>query len=297
MKISKIYFNTEDGLKLIGLLHEPEEIKTNVIMISVHGITSSCLNYRDDVLAKKLTENNIAYFTFNNRGHDVLNSYDSLQNMNYQGSCAENVKDSYYDIKAAIQAMLLKKFNKIIIQGHSMGCTKVVYTINKLIENHENNIIEKIVGVSLLSMVDIPTYLQIVLGENYNKVMSYLELKKERNAGDDIIAVKNFPPVKPNTVLNFKKDSELDFFRYTDSKYNFEKLNKIKVPLFMRWGNNKELINIPADELVNIMKIKIKNNKSDINYIDGANHSYKDKENILADQIINWIVRFYIGLE
>ena len=65
----------------------------------------------------------------------------------------------------------------------------------------------------------------------------------------------------------------------------------------MRWGNNKELINIPADELVNIMKIKIKNNKSDINYIDGANHSYKDKENILADQIINWITRFYIGLE
>ena len=296
MKISKVYFNTDDGLRLIGLLHEPEDIKTNIVMISVHGVTSNCLNYRDEIIADKLTENNIAYFTFDNRGHDVLNTYDSLQNMNYQGSCAEDVKDSYFDIKAAINCMLSKKFNKIILQGHSMGCTKVVYTFNKFIENGEEDILKYICGVSLLSMVDVPEYLELVLGENYDKVIQMLKIMKEKGKGDKIIALENFPPVKPNTILNFEKNTELDFFKYTDSNYKFEKLYNIKVPLFMRWGNSNELITIPAKDLVEIIKKRMINRKIDIDFIDGANHSYKNKEKVLAEQIINWITRFYIGL-
>ena len=296
MKISKIYFNTDDGLKLNGLLHEPDDIKTNIVMISVHGVTSNCLNYRDNVIAKKMVENNIAYFTFNNRGHDVLNTYDSLQSMNYQGSIAENVKDSYLDVKAAISTMLSKKFNKIILQGHSMGCTKVVYTYNKLIENSEDTIAKHICGISLLSMVDIPGYLEFILGENYDKVIKDLKIMKEKGEGDKIITINNFPPIKPNTVLNFEKNTELDFFRYTDSNYKFEKLYNIKVPLFMRWGNINELITIPAQELVELIKRRLINKKIDIDFIDGANHSYKNKESVLAEQIINWITRFYIGL-
>ena len=296
MKISKVYFNTDDGLRLIGLLHEPEDIKTNIVMISVHGVTSNCLNYRDEIIADKLTENNIAYFTFDNRGHDVLNTYDSLQNMNYQGSCAEDVKDSYFDIKAAINCMLSKKFNKIILQGHSMGCTKVVYTFNKFIENGEEDILKYICGVSLLSMVDVPGYLELVLRENYDKVIQMLKIMKEKGKGDKILALENFPPVKPNTILNFEKNTELDFFKYTDSNYKFEKLYNIKVPLFMRWGNSNELITIPAKDLVEIIKKRMINKKIDIDFIDGANHSYKNKEKVLAEQIINWITRFYIGL-
>ena len=296
MKISKVYFNTDDGLRLIGLLHEPEDIKTNIVMISVHGVTSNCLNYRDEIIADKLTENNIAYFTFDNRGHDVLNTYDSLQNMNYQGSCAEDVKDSYFDIKAAINCVLSKKFNKIILQGHSMGCTKVVYTFNKFIENGEEDILKYICGVSLLSMVDVPGYLELVLRENYDKVIQMLKIMKEKGKGDKILALENFPPVKPNTILNFEKNTELDFFKYTDSNYKFEKLYNIKVPLFMRWGNSNELITIPAKDLVEIIKKRMINKKIDIDFIDGANHSYKNKEKVLSEQIINWITRFYIGL-
>ena len=64
----------------------------------------------------------------------------------------------------------------------------------------------------------------------------------------------------------------------------------------MRWGNVNELITIPAEELVDIVKRKVMNKKVEIDFIDGANHSYKNKENVLAEQIINWITRFYIGL-
>ena len=295
MKISKVYFNTEDNLRLIGLLHEGEDLKANTVLISVHGITSNCLNYRDEVLAKTLTDNNIAYFTFDNRGHDVLNTYDSFVNMNFQGSCVENVKDSYYDIKAAIIAMKKKRFNKIILQGHSMGCTKVVYTFNKMLEKNEKDILDSICAVSLLSMVDVPGYLKVLLGENYDKVIELLKIKREKN-GEKIVLVDNFPPVNPTTILNFEQNGEFDFFKYTDENYKFEKLNSIKLPLFMRWGNDKELITIDANKLVKRLQEKIKNKRKDIGYIDGANHSYKNKEKILANDLLKFITKYYIDL-
>ena len=171
-----------------------------------------------------------------------------------------------------------------------------IHTFNKFIENGEEDILKYICGVSLLSMVDVPEYLELVLGENYDKVIQMLKIMKEKGKGDKIIALENFPPVKPNTILNFEKNTELDFFKYTDSNYKFEKLYNIKVPLFMRWGNSNELITIPAKDLVEIIKKRMINRKIDIDFIDGANHSYKNKEKVLAEQIINWITRFYIGL-
>ena len=44
-------------------------------------------------------------------------------------------------------------------------------------------------------------------------------------------------------------------------RYNFKELNDIEVPLFMRWGNKNDLIMQPAEELVNMLKEKIKNKK------------------------------------
>ena len=57
----------------------------------------------------------------------------------------------------------------------------------------------------------------------------------------------------------------------------------------MRWGNQKEMIEQPANELVDLINKKILNNKKDIDYIDGANHGYNDKEEELSYQIVNFL--------
>ena len=67
------------------------------------------------------------------------------------------------------------------------------------------------------------------------------------------------------------------------------KLNNIQFPLFMRWGNDNEMIIQKADELVDMVNNILTNPKKDIDYIDGANHGYNDKEDILAEQIMNFI--------
>ena len=57
----------------------------------------------------------------------------------------------------------------------------------------------------------------------------------------------------------------------------------------MRWGNKNEMITQKADQLVNRLNIVIVNPKKNINYIDGANHSYQGKEKEVAEQIIQFI--------
>lgn len=292
MKIEKVYFNSIDNLNLIGLLHTPKK-KTETVLISVHGITSNCLKRRDDVLAQKCTDLGIAYFCFNNRGHEIICNYGRIEDndMHFYGSGAENIYDSYFDIKGAMIEMQKRGYKKIILQGHSMGCTKVVYTYNEFLNNNETTMLESIIGVILLSMVDIPTALKQVLGKDYKKIISYFELLKKRGKGDKLVVLDaSTPPVRPNTILQYAEDNKkIDFAKFGDNRTTFRELNNIKVPLFMRWGNINELIFQGADELTQKLNEKIKNENKDISYIAGANHNYTGKEEELGDQIVEFI--------
>ena len=292
MKIEKVYFNSIDNLNLIGLLHTPKK-KTETVLISVHGITSNCLKRRDDVLAQKCTELGIAYFCFNNRGHEIICNYGRIEDndMHFYGSGAENIYDSYFDIKGAMLEMQKRGYKNIILQGHSMGCTKVVYTYNEFLNNNETTMLESIIGVILLSMVDIPTALKQMLGKDYKKIISYFELLKKRGKGDRLVVLDaSTPPVMPNTILQYAEDNKkIDFAKFGDNRTTFKELNNIKVPLFMRWGNINELIFQGADELSQKLNERIKNENKDISYIAGANHNYTGKEEELGDQIVEFI--------
>lgn len=296
MNLQKVYFETEDGVELCGLLHEPES-KTEKIVIAIHGMQSNCMKKRDDILAGEIIKNNISYFCFNNRGHDLVNSITKKQdgklNKILSGSSLECIEDCYYDIKAAILKMLEKGYKEIHLQGHSLGCTKIVYTYTKMKKQNEIELLNKIKSIILLSMVDIPVAINFFFQNDTNELISYMEEEKRKGNGQKLISVQGaILPMCPNTFLNFVRDNKnIDFARYSEELYDFKELNGIDVPLFMRWGNKNELIMQEADKLVEVMKNKIKNKVCDIGYIDGAGHNYRGKENELASQIINFFIK------
>ena len=287
--LERVYFNTEDEIELVGLLERPTN-PTKRVVISVHGMQSNCLKRREDILSKEISNAGVAYFAFNNRGAELMTYTRKTtgEKILTGGSVYEDVLDGYYDIKGAINKMLELGYTDIYLQGHSLGCTKIVYTYNKL--KNENNV-KNIKGIMLLSLVDIPDCQKYDLGNKYVEMMEYAENKEKEGKLNDLMPIESFDhPICVRSYLRyFKYNKDIDFARFWDKDYNFKELNNIQIPLFLRWGNVHDLVVQNLDDLIKFLKSKIQNEKLDIGYIDGADHGYTGKEETLAKEIISFI--------
>ena len=156
--MEKIDFLVTDGIKLNGILYKSQE-KTSTIILSIHGMTSNCFKERDEIIAKQANKNKIDYFCFNNRGSELVKyirkNIDGKREKILAGTTYEDVLEGYEDITGAILKLKELGYENIYLQGHSLGCTKIVYTYNELKED-EDEILTNIKGIILLSLVDIP---------------------------------------------------------------------------------------------------------------------------------------------
>lgn len=288
----KITFLATDGMVLDGFLQKGKE-NTNTILLAVHGMASNALKERDEIIAKKVKEIGMDYFSFNNRGSELVKYGKKMTEKGEEkkliGTSYEDVLEGYEDIVGAILKLKELGYQKIYLQGHSLGSTKIVYTYHKLKEQKEK-ILENIKGILLLSLVDIPNALKIYLGEKFKEYLVLAEKKEQEGRLFDFMPKEAFlHPITVKTFLRYARDyQKIDFANFgKDTEYHV--LNRIDIPLFMRWGNEKEMIQQEAEQLVNWMNTKITNSQKDISYIQGANHSYQGKEEILAEQMVKFI--------
>lgn len=292
--MERIDFLATDGINLNGFIYKSNNnINSKKVILAVHGMSSNCFKKRDEVIAKKMNENGIDYFCFNNRGSELVKyirkDIDGKKEKHLGGTTYEDVLEGYEDIVGAILKLEELGYKEIYLQGHSLGCTKIVYTYNELKEE-EDNILENIKGVILLSLIDIPSTLKIYLRDKFDTYLDLAEEKEKAGLKNELMPKDAFiHPISVKSFLRYARDNkEINFARYSEDN-EFEKLNNIDCPIMMRWGNNNEMILQKTDELVNMLNEKIANNKKDISYIDGADHGYHEREEILAEQILKFI--------
>lgn len=285
--LEKVYFELEDKVELVGLLHKPENT-TDEVVISIHGMQSNCFKKREDILSKVINNAGIAYFSFDNRGANLMcytKKTDGTKTLN-GGSVYEDVLESYYDIKGAIEKMLELGYTKIHLQGHSLGCTKIVYAYNRLKkENYKN--LENIQSIILLSLVDLVDLQKYDLGiDKYNKMLQLAIEKEARGEEMELMPFDSFDhPISVKSYLRYYRDNqEIDFAKFNDNNYDFKEINNINIPLFLRWGEN-DLVVQKLDELIELLKTKINNPKLDIGYIKNTDHGYTNKEEVLGEEI------------
>ena len=290
-----INFMATDGVNLEGILYKDSSNITEKIILSVHGMTSNCFKKRDIEIAKKANEKGIDYFAFNNRGSEIVKYIEKETEgqpaKELAGTAYEDVLEGYEDIVGAIIKLKELGYKNIYLQGHSLGCTKIVYTYNELINNDETEILENIKGVILLSLVDIPMALKVYLRDNFKQYLDYAEKLEHENKIYEMMPRESFiHPISVKSFLRYARDNkDIDFANYGKDN-ELEKLNNIQVPLFMRWGNDNEMIIQQADELSTMVNNIITNENKNIDYIDGANHSYTGKEKELAEQIVEFVL-------
>lgn len=282
MSIEIARFKATDGINLDGILYK-RDTDNKKILIQIHGMTSNCFKRRDRAIAEKVNEIGIDVLDFNNRGSDVVRYIKNDNVTLIAGMAYEKVEDCYYDVVGAIEFALNLGYEEIYLQGHSLGSTKVVYTYNKL-QKENSNLLKNIKGIILLSLVDITGLISF----SANKELIILAEQKAKN-GElmDLMPFKSFiHPISVKSFLQYTKHNEnFDFARYDRVDDDFEVLNGIQCPIFMRWGNVNELIKQDAKDLAEFMNKKITNPNKNISYIDGANHSYHGKFEQLSEEI------------
>ena len=289
-----IYFLATDGIKLDGLLYTSKN-KTEDIILSIHGMGSNCMKKRETTIAKFANENNIDYFCFNNRGSELVKYIrrytEGKREKELGGTSFEDVLEGYEDITGAIIKLKELGYKNIYLQGHSLGCTKIVYTYNEL-KDEQDDMVSNIKGIILNSLIDIPRALKVYLRDNFNKYLEYAEEKEKNGQKDEMMPEEAFiHPISVKTFLRYARDyQDINFANFGEDK-ELKVLNNIDVPLFMRWGNVNEMIVQMPEELVDIVNRIITNPNKDIYYIDGANHSYEGKEEELTKQVVEFVKR------
>lgn len=291
MDIEILKFRVEDGTYLDGILKKGKA-NTKVI-VCVHGMVSDCFRKREKVLAEEAIKHNIDTFVFNNRGSNIMRflKNNSVSGKNIGGSAYENVYDSYYDIKGAIQEMLKMGYKEIYLYGHSLGSTKLVYTYKKLLD--ENDIVCKnIKAIILLSLVDLMNCFKFLSKDKFEYYCNYaLEQEKIGNELNMMPEEAFLYPLSVRSFLTYTRNNEeLNFARYSDKNYDFKELKLIKIPLFLRWGTVNEFIEQKPEDLKYLLTRKLENDNLDINFIDGADHNYHEKEEKLVGQIIDFLL-------
>lgn len=280
-----IEFCAEDGAILNGWTNGKTSDK---VIIEIHGMTSNCFKKREKVIADKLQYIHVDALCINTRGSGIVRylKYSDGKKV-LAGTGYEDVEESYLDILGAIKYAIKLGYTSIYLQGHSLGATKVVYTYNRL-KNENNEVLPYIKAIVLLSLVDLPK----MFAKEYTKDMLDYALEKEKsNELNSLMPESQSPyPMTVKTFLRYAKyNDNINFARFDEENYTYPELNNIHIPLFIRWGNVNEIISKNADEIVDIVNFNLKNVNKDIGYIDGANHTYENYEEKLANQIKEFI--------
>jgi pimeloyl-ACP methyl ester carboxylesterase len=126
-----VTFDSTTGMHLDGILYQKEANDTTIV--HVHGSFGNFYaNQWLRVMAKLYGESGINFLSFNLTAHDgIVESYrtmgdNRLDDFAYSGFSIVNFETCIEDIQGAIN--FVHPFSKrIILQGHSLGCDRVLY--------------------------------------------------------------------------------------------------------------------------------------------------------------------------
>lgn len=288
MKTSLHRIITKDSIELVGLLYEPE-VTTNKILVHVHGMAGNFYENKFlDAIAETLTQNDIAFFAFNNRGceliKDLIKIVDSKRTIVRIGNAYEKFEDSLIDTAAAIDFVESKGFSNIHLSGHSLGSPKVAYYSAKGRD-------ERLSSVIFLSPSDMVGLIK--MDKNYERDMTAARRKVAEGNGDEILpgVLWNESPLSANTYISLGgEDSGVAIFNFHNASDTLPLLSKITIPTCVVMGRKDDALVVSIDEtMTRIKKALSDSRKVETIILGDADHGYNGFEQELADTLVSWI--------
>lgn len=139
MLVDLVQVTTGDGVRLHGALELPSADKSAEapamnsgvdVWLCLHGTGSNF--YAASTLgglAPKLLAGGAAVLRANTRGHDIISTGPSALGRSRGGAAFERVDQSPLDVRAWLELLADRGFERIGLLGHSMGAIKAVFTL------------------------------------------------------------------------------------------------------------------------------------------------------------------------
>ena len=293
-------FYASDGLFLPSLLYEPK-IKTDCALIYLHGNGSSSVFYKTDFMnnfAKKCTKNNMAFFTFNNRGANIIKSLKKKMNeLNEEkimyGMVYELIEECVFDIDGAIDFLKEKNYKNFFIAGHSTGANKIV--VYDFLKKYN-----EIIGYILLAGGDdMGLYYDEVGKKIFFKALEKSKLEIENGNGRNISPkyISKFGLSYQSLFDTINPEGLYNIFPYYDIWHNLKLSNKkpflecqnISKPTFVLYGDIDEFCFGNVRRCLQIFQSNVNNPNFSYDLIEGANHGFYPYEETMMEKVVNYI--------
>lgn len=286
MRIKFIRVTTEDKLILQGLLYEPEK-ETNKVILHIHGMAGNFYENRFlDAMANIFTNNGWAFLSVNTRGHDFIADFPvqgEKEKFKRIGNVFEKFEECVLDIKRWIDFIEKQRFSYVVLQGHSLGCSKVVYYLSQIKDRR----VKKLVLASPADMVGLAE-----TEKDHRELLSLSKKMVKEGKGDEILPklLWGWYYLSAKTYIDFgERDNAIDVFNtYDEDKSSI--LGEIKIPTLAFFGSKDDAAILPLGEALVVIRGKAKNcPKFDIGIIEGVSHGYFGCEEEAAKKTMRWL--------
>ncbi len=270
MQGSIIRIKTSDDIELQGIVCEPVGQTARIAVIHIHGTEGNFYeNAFVDHFAETYPRMGVAFFSFNNRGHDG-------------GSIYESFSDSIHDIRAVVGLAKSRGCEEVVLQGHSLGALKAVYYSTTTSGSPR--------ALILLSPVDIVDFYLSTSRTDREQVMRRLaelaendptQLVPETIWGEWLMSVETFTQmVAPG--------SEADIFPFRTTTLRGSIFREVDAPTFVAIGGDDFAL-APSPEKAIAQFDEFEN--VDTAFIEGAPHNFAGYEEALVEQVVSWLAR------
>lgn len=288
MKTTFCRTKTVDNLRLDGLLFEPDK-KSSTGVLHIHGMAGNFYeNIFLDSMAEEYTKAGYAFLTVNTSGHDFIADLAVVgekEQHKRAGQIFEKFEDCVSDIDAWLKFFKSKGYDKLILQGHSLGAVKIVYYFYKKPES----------GLSALIIASPPDMLGLarVEAEKKNFERDFAEAKKlvAEDRGKVFLSniIWNWYYISAETYLNIVADgAETDVFPILRAG-DFKELESIKIPILAFYGGTDDAAVFSPKKDLEIIEKHLKNKKSKTLLVGTAPHSYFKHEKQVALAVVDWL--------
>ncbi len=283
MNVEFVRFKAADEVELQGWLSNQEG---DVAVLHIHGMAGNGYeNYFLDTLRSMYVEQGISFFAIDTRGRGIISDFRQNDGWKHAGSCYEIFEESIEDIRGAITYLKSIGKTRFILQGHSLGCSKIV---NYLVTDNPSDV-EKVV---LFAPTDMIAWASADTDHEQN--MQKATVLLEQGNGEELVDSQCWKLDK--TPLSAQAYVSKSAVGHAVDMYGDREggalLGRVEIPMLIPYGTDDIGITHPFGSMDIFSKRLdvIKHANTRLAVIEGASHSFKDYEDVLTKVVQNFIV-------